>query len=64
MTMCRRFQDKDEVGRMKEEVNLNVLLDGCPQELHDFAAHLKTLGYPDEPNYDLLETALKSIIVR
>lgn len=60
----RKIKDKDEVGRMKEEVNLNVLLDGCPQELHDFAAHLKTLGYPDEPNYDLLETALKSIIVR
>lgn len=49
---------------MKEEVNLKVLLDGCPAELHDFAAHLKTLGYPDQPNYDLLDTALKSIILR
>ncbi|VDM40172.1 unnamed protein product [Toxocara canis] len=39
-------------------------LDGCPRELHDFASHLRTLGYPDEPNYDLLEMALKSILVR
>lgn len=58
------MQDKDEVGRLKEELNLDRFLDGCPQELHDFAAHLRTLGYPDEPNYDLLEMALKSILVR
>uniref|UniRef100_A0A0N5AWP6 Protein kinase domain-containing protein n=1 Tax=Syphacia muris TaxID=451379 RepID=A0A0N5AWP6_9BILA len=56
--------DKDEVGRMKEEINFDRLLDGCPKELHDFASHLQTLGYPDEPNYELLETSLKSILIR
>ncbi|VDM12412.1 unnamed protein product [Wuchereria bancrofti] len=49
---------------MKEEMNLNVLLDGCPRELHDFAAYLKTLGYPDEPSYGLLENNLRNIITR
>ncbi|VIO97731.1 Uncharacterized protein BM_BM8766 [Brugia malayi] len=60
----RKIKDKDEVGRMKEEMNLNVLLDGCPRELHDFAAYLKTLGYPDEPSYGLLENNLRNIITR
>uniref|UniRef100_A0A915B765 Protein kinase domain-containing protein n=1 Tax=Parascaris univalens TaxID=6257 RepID=A0A915B765_PARUN len=60
----RKIKDKDEVGRLKEELNLDRFLDGCPQELHDFAAHLRTLSYPDEPNYDLLEMALKSILIR
>lgn len=58
------FQDKDEVGRMKEEMNLNILLDGCPRELYDFATYLKTLGYPDEPSYALLENNLQNIITR
>lgn len=60
----RRIKDKDEVGRMKEEINFDRLLEGCPKELHDFAAHLQTLGYPDEPNYEFLENSLKSILVR
>ncbi|VDD96945.1 unnamed protein product, partial [Enterobius vermicularis] len=60
----RRIKDKDEVGRMKEEINFDRLLEGCPRELHDFAAHLQTLGYPDEPNYEFLENSLKSILVR
>lgn len=49
---------------MKEEINFDRLLEGCPRELHDFAAHLQTLGYPDEPNYEFLENSLKSILVR
>lgn len=49
---------------MKEEMNLNVLLDGCPRELHDFAGYLKTLGYPDEPSYGLLENNLRNIVIR
>ncbi|OZC12130.1 hypothetical protein X798_00649 [Onchocerca flexuosa] len=60
----RKIKDKDEVGRVKEEMNLNVLLDGCPRELHDFALYLKTLSYPDEPSYGLLENNLRNIIVR
>ncbi|KAM3717980.1 Tau-tubulin kinase [Dirofilaria immitis] len=60
----RKIKDKDEVGRMKEEMNLNVLLDGCPRELHDFATYLKTLDYSDEPSYGLLENYLRNIIIR
>ncbi|KAI6192133.1 Tau-tubulin kinase 1 [Aphelenchoides bicaudatus] len=60
----RRIKDKDEVGRMKEEANIEQLLDGCPFELLDFPKHLKTLGYPDEPNYDLLERCLWSCMAR
>ncbi|KAH7730522.1 Protein R90.1 [Aphelenchoides avenae] len=60
----RRIKDKDEVGRMKDEVDVIQLLDGCPEELHQFPAHLKTLMYPDEPNYDMLELCLKTAMAR
>lgn len=60
----RRIKDKDEVGRMKDEANIEQLLDGCPFELLDFPKHLKTLSYPDEPNYDLLERCLWSCMAR
>nr|CDJ95086.1 Serine threonine protein kinase-related domain containing protein [Haemonchus contortus] len=58
----RKIKDKDEVGRMKEDVDLNMLLEDCPGELHQFAAHLRTLSYPDLPDYELLESLLIQII--
>ncbi|RCN52105.1 hypothetical protein ANCCAN_01893 [Ancylostoma caninum] len=58
----RKIKDKDEVGRMKEDVDLNMLLEDCPGELFQFAAHLKTLSYPDTPDYDLLESLLIQVI--
>ncbi|CAB3397795.1 unnamed protein product [Caenorhabditis bovis] len=60
----RKIKDKDEVGRMKDEVDLNILLEDCPSELHLFAAHLKTLGYPDTPDYAFLESLLNKIIAK
>lgn len=57
----RRIKDKDEVGRMKEEVNFEQLLEGCPSELIEFPNHLSTLAYADEPDYDMLEHLLLSI---
>uniref|UniRef100_A0A0N4ZVU4 Protein kinase domain-containing protein n=1 Tax=Parastrongyloides trichosuri TaxID=131310 RepID=A0A0N4ZVU4_PARTI len=60
----RKIKDKDEVGRLKEEVDLEFLLEGCPHELLAFANHLKTLTYPDEPDYNMLEGCLTSIINR
>ncbi|KAK5975592.1 Protein kinase domain-containing protein, partial [Trichostrongylus colubriformis] len=58
----RKIKDKDEVGRMKEDVDLNMLLEDCPGELHQFAAHLRLLSYPDLPDYELLESLLIQII--
>ncbi|KJH51499.1 hypothetical protein DICVIV_02332 [Dictyocaulus viviparus] len=58
----RKIKDKDEVGRMKEDVDLDMLLEDCPNELHQFAGHLKTLSYPDSPDYDFLENLLLQII--
>ncbi|KAI6240676.1 Tau-tubulin kinase 1 [Aphelenchoides fujianensis] len=60
----RRIKDKDEVGRMKDEANHEQLLEGCPYELLEIPKHLKTLSYPDEPNYDLLERCLWSCMAR
>ncbi|KAF1751082.1 hypothetical protein GCK72_017634 [Caenorhabditis remanei] len=58
----RKIKDKDEVGKMKEEADLNVLLEDCPNELHLFAAHLRTLGYADTPDYGYLESLLNKIV--
>ncbi|VDN58872.1 unnamed protein product [Dracunculus medinensis] len=64
INLTKPGKDKDEVGKIKEEINLVQLLEGCPREILDFAAHLKALTYSDEPNYDLLETILNNIIMK
>lgn len=58
----RKIKDKDEVGKMKEEADLVVLLDDCPHEMHLFVAHLKVLGYADTPDYVYLESLLNKIV--
>lgn len=40
----RKVKDKDEVGRMKEELPLDKMLEGLPDELRDFCSHLEKLG--------------------
>ena len=49
---------------MKEDADVNQLLEGCPPELLQIPLHLKTLGYADEPDYPLLERCLTSTINR
>ncbi len=39
----RKVKDKDEVGRMKEEISSDKLLEGLPDELRDFVRHLESL---------------------
>lgn len=39
----RKVKDKDEVGRMKEEVTADKMVDGLPEELKDFGHHLEKL---------------------
>jgi len=39
----RKIKDKDEVGRMKEEINPERLLDGLPDELREFYHHIDKL---------------------
>lgn len=60
----RKVKDKDEVGRMKEEIQADRLLEGCPVELLDFVRHLETLTYPDAPDFDYLARCLKTVLAR
>lgn len=60
----RKVKDKDEVGRMKEEILPDRLLEGCPVELLDFVRHLETLTYPDNPDFDYLGRCLKGVLAR
>uniref|UniRef100_A0A915JVE6 Protein kinase domain-containing protein n=1 Tax=Romanomermis culicivorax TaxID=13658 RepID=A0A915JVE6_ROMCU len=60
----RKIKDKDEVGRMKEDINPEKLLESLPDEMRDFYAHLDKLGYHDKPDYDLLSKCLRQIMTR
>ena len=51
----RKVKDKDEVGKMKEELGGDKLLESLPVELKDFLRHLEGLSYPDLPDYDHLQ---------
>lgn len=46
---------QDEIGEMKRQYNAPELLaKGLPPEFSSFFNYLKSLDYPDEPNYDYL----------
>lgn len=59
----RKYKEKEEIGRCKEEVIGTGLVQSLPREFRPFLAHLQTLRYEDEPNYDflleLMEQALR-----
>ena len=58
----RKVKDKDEVGRMKEELGGERLVESLPTELRDFVRHLDGLAYPDLPDYEYLASCLRSIL--
>lgn len=54
MLPWRKFKEKDDIGKCKEETIGPTLLRHLPREFQPFLAHLQTLRYEDEPDYDLL----------
>ena len=46
------FQEK--VGKMKENYDHSLLLKHMPKEFHDILNHIKSLGYADKPNYQVI----------
>lgn len=60
----RQVGDKNEVCKMKEQIGALRLIDGMPGEMQNFVEHLESLGYYDEPNYEMLVGCLRSILNR
>ncbi|CAD2214903.1 Protein tyrosine kinase/Protein kinase domain containing protein, putative [Angomonas deanei] len=50
----RKYKDKEDIGRCKEESINPHLVRNLPREFQPFLAHLQLLKYEDEPDYDLL----------
>jgi tau tubulin kinase len=60
----RKYKDKDDIGRCKEESITPHLVRNLPREFQPFLAHLQTLRYEDEPDYDLLITLMHRALER
>ncbi|KAK7196285.1 protein kinase [Novymonas esmeraldas] len=60
----RKYKDKDDIGRCKEESISPHLVRNLPREFQPFLAHLQTLRYEDEPDYDLLLTLMHRALER
>lgn len=60
----RKYKDKDDIGRCKEESITPHLVRNLPREFQPFLAHLQTLRYEDEPDYDLLVTLMHRALER
>ncbi|VDO93531.1 unnamed protein product [Soboliphyme baturini] len=58
----RKIKDKEEVGRLKEEVSYDKLLEGLPLEMKDFLSHLQQLTYGDCPNYEFMSNCLLKMV--
>lgn len=50
----RKLKDKEEVGKYKKAYDDKMLLKHIPSEFKQFLAHIKSLGYADRPDYNLL----------
>lgn len=50
----RRFKDKEEVGRQKEQYDHTQFLKYLPSEFRPFLDHIQALDYYTKPNYALL----------
>ncbi|OHT16072.1 CK1 family protein kinase [Tritrichomonas foetus] len=53
--------DKDAVAQIKMR-SLDKLCIGLPSQFQEFAEHLQTLRFADEPDYDLLADKLQAVI--
>ncbi|CBZ37762.1 protein kinase, putative [Leishmania donovani] len=60
----RKYKEKDDIGRCKEESISPHLVRNLPREFQPFLAHLQTLRYEDEPDYDLLLTLMHRALER
>jgi hypothetical protein len=55
-------KEKDTIGSLKQVHTSSDLLDDLPKPMVLFHDHLASLRYADRPDYDLLESLMKSLI--
>ncbi|CCW60699.1 unnamed protein product [Phytomonas sp. EM1] len=60
----RKYKDKEDIGRCKEESITPQLVRNLPREFQAFLAHLQSLVYEDEPDYDFLLSLMYRALAR
>lgn len=60
----RKFKEKDDIGRCKQETVDASLVKNLPREFNSFLEHLQSLQYASEPKYDMLIALLQHAIER
>eukprot|EP01006_Ploeotia_vitrea_P021773 TRINITY_DN54196_c0_g1_i1.p1 TRINITY_DN54196_c0_g1~~TRINITY_DN54196_c0_g1_i1.p1 ORF type:complete len:546 (+),score=59.74 TRINITY_DN54196_c0_g1_i1:37-1638(+) len=58
----RKIKDKDDIGVLKEKHTNVDLVKDLPQQFRLFMEHLQTLGYPSNPDYNLLRGYLNEML--
>ena len=61
-TLPWKGKSKDIIGQLKQELTNQSLFSGLPAPLLKIYEHLKSLGYPDKPDYDLIVGAFDEIL--
>ncbi|KAG8348997.1 Protein tyrosine kinase Protein kinase domain [Trypanosoma vivax] len=60
----RKFKEKEDIGRSKEESIGPELVHSLPREFASFLEHLCQLKYEDEPKYDVLLSLMEQAVKR
>ncbi|KAJ3033154.1 hypothetical protein HDV00_006683 [Rhizophlyctis rosea] len=60
-TRNRKDPHRDEVGRVKAEMPLEVLCRGLPKEFRQFLEYSKKLGFEEDPDYDKWRTLFGNV---
>lgn len=57
----RRIKEKEVIGNLKQKLTNAELVSTLPPQFLSFMAHLNSLGYADEPDYNHLKRLLREI---
>lgn len=60
----RKYKEKDDIGRCKEETIGPSLVKNLPREFGAFLEHLQSVGYSGQPRYDYLISLLQHALDR
>ncbi|CAG0898958.1 unnamed protein product [Cyprideis torosa] len=60
----RKIKDKEQVGNMKESVDINHLMRRLPSDFISLVDHISSLDYYDRPEYSRLQSIFERCMIR